>query len=215
MKKVDFTVYFCGITEGTFSERIMIYAAHDSYRKTYSIGEDIPEDGEVSDIIKAFKLDANSDNNPLAHLVDNSVRIDTAYLHINDTLYGFQYDKKLLDIFGDFDTEYLELAYFHAGGASLSYHGYQFVVHSDEKIHEHRPHVHVKRNGNATRYSLDTLTHFPEDAFCREFQRDEKKIIIPFLEKNIEKLSGYWDLAMKGYIPPVEDERGKQYYRES
>lgn len=215
MRKVDFTAYFGGATDGTFSRKIMIHGAHNSYKKTYSVGKDIPEDGKISDVIKATKLAARSDSNPLAHEVDDSIQTDTVYLRINDTLYGFRYDKKLLEVFSDFGTDYLELAYFHVGGPSIRDHGYRFVIHSDEKIHEHRPHVHVKRNGNATRYSLDTLARFPEDDFCREFQRDEKKIILPFIEKNIGKLRGYWDSTMKGYVPPVEDERGKQYYRES
>lgn len=118
-------------------------------------------------------------------------------------------------MFSDFDTDELSFATFCVGGPSFRCEGYLFVIHPNEEIHKNHPHVHVRRNGNETRYSLNTLTRFSNDNFCREFQKDEKKIILPYLQKNKDRLLKYWDLCMKGYIPPVEDEDGKQFYPES
>ena len=67
----------------------------------------------------------------------------------------------------------------------------------------------------SVRYSLDTFKRFEQDIPSREHKRDEKKIIIPALKKNVKRLYGFWNQYMSGYIPPDEDENGKQYYKES
>ena len=74
------------------------------------------------------------------------------------------------------------------------------------------------RNGRALWSALKTcVSRFRRNGLIlsREHKRDEKKIIILTLKKNAKKLYGYWNQYINGYIPPDEDETGKQYYKES
>ena len=77
------------------------------------------------------------------------------------------------------------------------------------------PHVHVKKYNVAPRYYLKTFERFKDDKYLREHERDEKKIIIPFLEKNKKWLWEEWDMYMNGYTPPIVTESGKQYCKET
>ena len=144
------------------------------------------------------------------------LQVSTVYIRTEDTLLGLQEDKHIAEIFSYFGCEHIDFVYVCVlGGASFWCDGYRFIVHPNEEIHRHHPHVHVKRNEQETRYSLDTLARFPNDTFSREFKRDEKKIILPYLRKNQVKLLRYWDCYINGYIPPMEDADGMQFYNES
>jgi len=73
----------------------------------------------------------------------------------------------------------------------------------------------VKKNGKSVRYHLDTLKRFEKDDFPREYKRDEKKIILPCIERNLTELIELWNYNMNGYITPDLGENGCQYYKES
>lgn len=211
MKKVTFSVYYCGISEELFAPNIRIYKPHDSICRQYVFENEIGADWKISDLIQKFLTDVRDIDTWTAENIQPS-RI---YVQTSSALYGFLEDKKIAEVFSDFETENLQLAFFCVGGASFESNGYHFIVHPSEEIHKNLPHVHVRRNENITRYDLNTLKRFPKDKFCWDFQRDEKKIILPYLKRNKRKLLGYWNMYMKGYTPPIEDEDGQQYYPES
>ena len=210
MKSVTFNMYVCGMNESTFTNKIMIYAPFATYEKTF-YGEELPSKN-VSDIIRIVE------ENAATFIEEHGVRLNLEHIYIqtDDTLIGLQNDKKLEEIFSYFSTENIHFAHFTiVGGSSICCRGYKFVVHSDEKIHRDTPHVHVYKDGKNTRYSLDTLKRFPEDDISREFIRDEKKIILPFLKENHEELMEFWRHNVNGYICLAEDVDGNQYYPES
>ena len=140
---------------------------------------------------------------------------ERVYIITQEALIGMQQDKTIVELFEYFSTEEIHLVYFLVGGASIHCSGYRFTVHPKEEIHRHMPHVHVCKDGESVRYSLDTLERFEQDKLPREYKRDEKKVIIPYLLKNQTKLMGYWNHYMNGYTVPDEDEHGLQYYPES
>ena len=73
-----------------------------------------------------------------------------------------------------------------AGGASREYHGYKFIVRSDEDRHKNMPHIHVEKDGVSPRYLLSNLERIASDKCLKDHLRDEKKIIKPYIKKNIE-----------------------------
>ena len=81
---------------------------------------------------------------------------------------------------------------------------------SEESVHRYSPHVHVCKNGHRISYSLLTLSPFTEPP--REYERDSKKIIIPFLKKNRDKLLEMWYQNLNGFETPTVDEDGMQFY---
>lgn len=215
MKKIEIALYICGMTDEWFSDTIMIYKPSEPFVKVFEFENDIVADYRVSGLIKQF-CSRLADEPTFEKYMIEFLNLDNAYIYERGALFGLKQDKFLSELFSDFCQETIHFAFFIiAGGASISHNGYRFIVHPDEEIHKHRPHVHVQKNGAVTRYSLETLTRFPEDKITREFLRDEKKVIHPYLKKNQQKLQEYWDLYIKGYIPPEEDCNGKQYYKET
>lgn len=215
MSTIRFIAYFCGMSENLFADDVMIFKPFASYEKTYS-AIDIALLEKVSDIIQLFKTDALKDDNALGNWGNENLQVNTVYIQTNDAFLGLQENKRIADIISYFGDDRIEFVYFCViGGASFWCDGYRFIVHPNEDIHRFHPHVHVKRDDDETRYSLDTLTRFPDDTFSREFKRDEKKVILPYLRKNQAKLQRYWDYYINGYIPPMEDSDGKQFYSES
>lgn len=215
MYKINFVVYFCGMADGLFSEKIMLWPAIDSYKRTYVCGVDMPVEATIGDALARFKIDYSTDHESGSDWENEHFRLNHVYIELENVLLALQEDKRLSNIFSYFDRNEIRLALIISGGASLHCNGYKFIVHPNEDIHKNTPHVHVVRNEEQTRYNLNTLSRFPSDKFSRAFKRDEKKIIIPYLKKNQGRLLDYWNLYMNGYIPPVEDENGMQYYNES
>ena len=210
MKSVTFNIYVCGMNESTFTNKIMIYAPFATYEKTF-YGEELLSKN-VSDMIQIVE------ENAATFIEEHGIRLNLEHIYIqtDDTLIGLQNDKKLEEIFSYFSINDIQFAYFFVvGGASIPCGSYRFTVHPNEDIHRSKPHVHVYKDGKNARYSLDTLKRFPNDNISREFIRDEKKIILPYLKKNQEKLMGYWNHYMNGDTLPAEDVDGNQYYPES
>lgn len=175
MKKVTFSVYYCGISEELFAPNIRIYKPHDSICRQYVFENEIGADWKISDLIQKFLTDVRDIDTWTAENVQPS-RI---YVQTSSALYGFLEDKKIAEVFSDFETDDLMLAFFCVGGASFESNGYHFIVHPSEEIHKNLPHVHVRRNENITRYDLNTLKRFPKDIFAGTFKEMRRKPFCP------------------------------------
>lgn len=170
----------------------------------------------VDSLISYIKTSTNNLSSYLGEFGLANFNVENIYIKHKGYLIGLQQNKNLIDIFNFFNKHIIEFDYiFVAGGASCEHHGYKFIVHSNEDIHRNMPHVHVERNGVAPRYLLDTLERIPTDKYLPEHVRDEKKIIKPYIKKNIKWFNEKWLMSVNGYIPPVESETGLQYCKES
>lgn len=214
MVELQFNIYFCGISDETFSKQIMIYKPNSSIVKSFTeatlhqIGI-----GYVDELIDYLKKDVLIRERLGTWGLEN-FSITTVYILHKDYLLGLQEDKTISEVFNDFRTDHLEFAYFNVGGASIHNEtGYRFVIHPDEKIHEYMPHVHVSKAGVVIRYSLETLS--PIDPLVNPQKRDNKKIITPFLQRNREKLLEMWSYYIKGYTTPEITQDDQQFYNES
>lgn len=214
MNRLHFNIYFCGMNDETFTDQIMIYKPNNSITKTYIV-EHLEKLGifrmsELADSMKNSEMLRES----LGTWGTENLGYSTIYIKYKEYLLGLKEDKAISDIFNDLNTDELEFAYFLVGGASLHNEtGYRFTIHSDEKIHEHMPHVHVSKAGVDVRYSLDTL--LPIDPLVNPHRRDHRKTIVPFLEKNSAQLLEMWRHNINGYHTPELAEDGSQFYRES
>ncbi len=214
MDKLQFHIYFCGMNEETFTDQIMIYKPNSSISRSFTmeilfqlrlvhVGELIDYLKTDSDVRKELGIGGLENFN-----------ISTVYVRYRDCLLGLREDKAISEVFLDFDTHQLEFAYFVVGGASIHNEtSYRFTVHTDEKIHEHMPHVHVSKAGVEIRYSLVTL--LPIDPLVNPHKRDNKKVITPFLRHNYERLLEMWRCYAKGYVTPEITQEGQQFYSES
>lgn len=218
MKLIIFRIHICGMSMKTFSKKIMIDKPFKTITKVYTI-KDCIERGIVTidDLVTCIK---ESDNNLHEHLGSFGIdhfNFENVYLRHHGYLVGFQQSKKILDVWNYFKKRFcLELDYICVvGGASRAHHGYKFIVHPREEIHKNTPHVHVEKYNVAPRYYLNTFTRFAEDEHLTEHTRDEKKIIKPYLKKHQKWFYEKWHMYLNGYIPPAEDEHGKQYCKES
>lgn len=214
MWNLRFNIYFCGMNEKTFTEQIMIYKPHKSIVRSFSYDTlQMLSIGNVSELIEHLKKDLDIVES-LGDVGLESFNVLTVYIQHNDYLLGLQEDKPILELISDLRTYNLEFAYFVVGGASIHNESdYRFTIHPDEKIHEHKPHVHVSKAGVEIRYCLNTL--LPIDPLVNPHQRDNKKIIIPFLRKNQERLLEMWNYYRTGYTTPLITQDGQQFYRES
>ena len=76
-------------------------------------------------------------------------------------MFGISEEKEIRKLFHDFKAPVIRLHFFYVpGGASREYRGYHFIIHSDETIHKHSPHVHVEKGGVSPRYSLETFLRY-------------------------------------------------------
>ncbi len=214
MYEIQFNIYFCGMSEETFSEQIMIYKPNGSIIRSFTETNlrqfAIANVGELIDYLKKDIVIRES----LGAWGLNNFTIETVYIRHQDYLLGLQKDKPISEVFRDFKSNRLEFAYFVVGGASIHNEtSYRFTIHPDEKIHAHMPHVHVSKAGVEIRYSLETL--LPIDPLVAPHKRDNKKIITPFLQQNHEQLLELWSYYAKGYTIPEITQHGQQFYSES
>lgn len=217
MRKIIFKIHICGMTERNYTNRIMIYKPHRTFKHLFKIKNlDDCKEMRISNFIEKFRKSNEYQLCDQNYYSMDELNLQSIYIEHRGTLYSFQSDKRIVDIFRFFKTNKIKIVYFFvAGGASIYCDGYKFVIHPNEEIHRNTPHVHVEFHDMSVRYYLDTLGRFPGDKYSREYKRDEKKIIIPGLKRNQKLLWQYWNCYMNGYIPPEIDERGKQYYKES
>ncbi len=214
MRELRFNIYVCGMSEETFTEQIMICRPIHTAAKTFS--EKVLNKlniAHVGELIEHIKQD-HAMREVLGEWGLENIGVETIYIRHRDYLLGLLEDKALSDIYDYFHAESLEMAYFIVGGASIyNETSYRFTVHPNEDIHRHMPHVHVAKDDVEIRYSLETLQ--PIDPLTNPHRRDNKKIIMPFLKKNQERLLGFWQLYMNGYTLPTISQEGKQFYSES
>ena len=216
MKSITFTIHSStGSSEERYSRYIMIDKPKMSI-SFYFNEEDLEtlEIQSVSQLVHEVKTTNHCVEEMIADWGMENFTVQTTYIKRKDHLLAFEQDKTLAEVFTDFQTDHLELVHFYvAGGASFECQGYRFMVHTNEGNHQHLPHVHVIKDDENVRYSLVTLKRL--DDCSRTFLRDEKKKILPALEKHLPRLQEYWTAAMGGYRPPEFDLKNKQYYPES
>lgn len=211
MREIQISIHSCGMSEETYTPKVMIYAPHNTEVVRFT-QQQCREASIVTlrDLTEELKRQRGESEE--SHLVQQLCP-EHLYIQTPDCLLGFQRDFSLSELFDYFHTQRLELVCFFVGGASLHCMGYRFTVHPREQIHQNSPHVHVEQDDQSVRYSLENFT--PMDNVPRTFRRDEKKIILPFLKRNQARLLGYWNHYLNGFLPPSEDEAGRQYYPES
>lgn len=212
--KIRFCLHFCGVSEETFTDQIMIYQPNYSIERTYTAGE-LEQFGvhTVSGLIEYIKQSQEIQKN-LGDWGMENFTWEHAYVLHQDYMLGLNEDKSLDDILSYLGVDYLDLVWFQVGGASLHNElGYTFTVRSREHNHQHLPHVHVSKDGAEARYALETLE--PLDPLKQPLKRDDKKVIRPFLQKNQNRLKEMWRHNMNGYYTPSLSQEGKQFYPES
>ena len=199
MKSVTVTMYYSsGMSTEYFSDLIMIDKPYDMMERTYEIGKDINEKTTVGELIQLFKtnFDCTSDE-----YMEEILTVERAYIYTDCMLLGLLYDKSILQISKELANEDIDVVFFYVGGgASAEYQGFKFIVHPREEIHRNKPHVHVKKGENETRYSLETFERFPEDKCSREFLKKEKSVIIPYLKNHIDELMNLWNLYLNALV---------------
>ena len=217
MKVIIFKIHMCSMSERTMSRKIMIDKPFKTITKFLNLSYCSKNNiSTIGDLISHIKESCNGLFDLLGEFGIENFNIENMYIKHKGYLIGLQEDKSLSNVFTYFKKNILEFDYIYvAGGASREYHGYQFIVRPKEDIHRYTPHVHVQKYNVAPRYYLKTFERFKDDKYLREHDRDEKKIIIPFLEKNKKWLWEEWDMYMNGYTPPIVTESGKQYCKET
>ncbi len=215
MKEVQFNIFFCEMNEETFSEQIMIYKPDRHIVRRFT--EETLSRLHIiyaGEWIACLKRDAKIRQALDTYGLEN-LTLATVYIQDQDYLLGLREDKSLSQIFDDLKTNRLNFIYFVVGGGASIHNetSYRFTVHPDEKIHAHMPHVHVSKGGVEIRYSLETL--LPIDPLVNPHKHDNRKIIIPFLQQNHERLLQMWSRYVKGYTTPEITQDGRQFYSES
>lgn len=214
MSELHFNIYFCGMSEETFSDQIMIYKPLNTITISLSTSDLLQHEiTYVSDLLDHLK-NRDAMHGSLGTWELDNLNISNIYIAHQHCLFGLRSNKTVSDIFVDFNTNTLQFAYFVVAGASIHDEtSYRFTIHPDEKIHDNMPHVHVSKAGVEIRYSLETLQ--PIDALTNPHKRDNKKIITPFLKQHHTQLMEMWNYYRKGYSTPEITERGQQFYPES
>lgn len=219
MKTIEFEISVSGMSEEMYSDKIMIYKPFQTHKITYTLDECLANNiTHISDVITDVCRKNDAADPPFFGYSMDDCTYKSVYLKYDDCLLGLNENKGLAELFDVMGGDILSLVYiFVAGGASIRHRGYRFVVHSDEYVHKDspHPHVHVIKDNVSVRYYLDSFERFGQDEPTQAHRRDERRIIKPFLRENQKRLLNFWDLAIKGFIPPTENEDGEQFYPES
>lgn len=213
MKLIVFKIHLCGMSNKTLLPKLLIDKPFKRITKIFDLHL-CKKKGviTVNDLIQHIKHSERHLVKVLGNFGLENFIVDNIYIKYNGYFVGFQHDKSLEDVFDYFNKGIIELNYVvNVGGASRIYRGYKFIIHSNEEIHKNTPHVHVEKNGISTRYRLDPIERITSDKCSSEHLRDEKKIIKPYIEDNIEWFKEKWLLSINGYKPPIENEEGFQY----
>lgn len=219
MKLILFQIHFCGMSLKDYSKKIMICRPFRTISNLFTLKFCSKNQIKtVSDLVSQIKY-RNSDQirSISGEFGVSNFSIPNVYIEHKGYLFGLKHDKSLSEIFLQFKKLFVVFDIFIViGGASREYNGYKFIVNSDEYIHKFdQPHVHVKKCNTSPRYDLQEYKRFPNDEYLQDHVRDEKKIIVPYLKKHRSWFIEKWNLATKGYIPPIETIDGRQLCRES
>lgn len=216
MKKVSFTIYFCGGPwYGTFTPEIMIAKPCNTSTFGFDVQALIQEGiAGIGDLTEYVKKDPTL-RESLGDWGLQNLSWETVYIPKENYLLSLQADKTFQELFDHFGQDTLELAHFYVGGGASIHNetDYRFTIHPDEKIHRNLPHVHVEKDGVEIRYSLQDFK--PLDSLKQPHTRDYKKRIRPFLEQKRDLFLSLWQEYNDGYLPPLFTESGQQFYPES
>lgn len=212
MKRIKFVISLCGMSEKLFDEHILLWGPHKQlivYFTSYEL--EIAKIENVSDLIDNLRKDV--DMLQLDEFACKNFVFDHIFVNHEDSLYRLNENKSISDLFQDFPEDDIELHYIViSGGASFVSRGFRFVVHPNEDVHKNMPHIHVIKDGNSARYSLETFKII--DANGRKaadyFKREEKKKILPVLREQYDWFIKNWNLYQKGYVPSEINEDGIQ-----
>ncbi len=113
MWELQFGIYFCGMSEETFSEQIMIYKPSSRIVKDFT-GATLRQLSivYVSELIDHLKNISIRESMGTWEL--DNFSIETVYIQHHDYLLGLQEDKPISSIFQDLETHRLEFAHFIA-----------------------------------------------------------------------------------------------------
>lgn len=139
MRKIRFSIYFCGMSDDTFSAQIMIYKPQASISRDFD--ESLLQQLKITSIndLIVYMKTLPEVAEDIGFTGFDQFNIDAVYIQHCSYLLGFQDDKKIEDIFRDFPENQLNFAFFFVGGASIHNEtGYRFIIHPNEKIHEHK-----------------------------------------------------------------------------
>ena len=213
MRRIKFIVSLCSMGGGLYDDNTLIWGPFKQltvYFNTYEL--QTAKVHYLSELIETLKEDV--DMLCLDEWAYDTFVFDHIFVNHKKSLYRIKENKRINDLFKDFSENDVELHYIIVcGGASLELRGFKFIVHPDEKIHKHMPHIHVEKDDYSARYSIETMEMINANNKAAElfFKRSEKKIIIPFIKKNHDRLMEYWNMYQNGYVPPKINEKGMQY----
>ena len=211
---IDVNINFVGMSSDDYSDYVCMYKPYEIYRCKFVEG--LSDDCCYSDLISRAFVEYIQQCKQYTYSVEEFNEYSLHYVKYGKYLIGCPAGKLIKEIRKELEIDDLIVEIFVlGGGASIQCHGYSFVIHSNEAIHKHSPHVHVKRDGYSVRYSLENFERYDRDVCSREYIRDEKRIIIPFLKKNYSFFRDCWEKAQMGYEMPVIDELGRQYCEEN
>ncbi len=212
MKGIELHLCSGGVDDHFFTDRIAITVDKNLIHNLYYDWNQIS--GEVVCI-----------DDFLALLISNGVIMEQGelcdmrercYIYKGNMFFYTKNNKTIEELFEFVDSELLQLFIFDIGGASINIENkYKLMIHTDEDIHRNLPHVHVIKGGDNVRYLLASLERIKTDKCSRNILRDEKKIIISGIKRNIKNLWAMWNAYNDGYVSPVIDFDGVQYYPES
>lgn len=210
---INININFVGMSEEDYSDCICIFKPYDIYSCDFV--KKLSHDCIYSELIESAFKEYLQKSMGSTYSIEEFNMYSHQFIKYGKYLVRCPSNKSIKEISNDLGMNNIDIEIFvYGGGASLQCHGYLFIVHPDEDVHKYSPHVHVKRDDYSVRYSLDTFERYKDDRCSREFIRDEKKIIIPFLKENNKILSDFWKKAQKGYEMPMIDEHGVQYCEE-
>lgn len=207
MKMIIINFCQCGMSDKYFSKKIRIYKPTHTKRKTIFINKK-NEHKTIFEILQEIK-----------YIQSNQTNIEEKNIYVKKRDYllkGIKH-KTIKEISNYIDKKILRLYIFDAVGASEKYRGFLFIVHSKEKIHEHQPHLHVQKNNVSVSYNLekDNIRRKKGNKGNKEINNAEKKVIIPFINKNFDKFMELWNDYMNGYDVPIINDNNEQYYDET
>ena len=207
---IDVRINFIGMSLDDYSDYVCMYKPYEIYVCRFN--RELSIDCSYSEIISGAFHEYINQCEGDTYSIEDFYMYSKQYIKYGKYLVGCKVDRSLSQIKVDLGVENICIELFvYGGGASIVCNGYLFVVHPNEDVHKHSPHVHVNHDGYSVRYSLVTFERYPDDVCSREYIRDEKKIILPFIKKRYSFFMDNWNKAQKGYEMPAVDERGVQY----
>lgn len=207
MKMIIINFCQCGMSDKYFSKKIRIYKPNHTKRKIIFINKK-NEHKTISEILQETKYIQS-------HQVD--IKEKNFYvLKRNYLLKGIK-QKTIKEISNYINKKILRIYTFDVGGASEEYRGFLFIIHPDEKVHDHQPHLHVQKNNVSVSYILEknNVRRKKGNKGNKEINNAEKKVIIPFINKNFDKFMELWNDYMNGYDVPIINDNNEQYYDET